>query len=706
MIRRFLKFIFTKLYKIEITGLENYRKAGKPVVIVVNHLSFLDGILIALFLPKGPLFVINTLITKKWYCRILNLVTTIFPIDPINSMALRSVIRELKKNKSCVVFPEGRITTTGSLMKIYEGPAMMADKSNAKILPIRIDGAQYTPFSRLENKVRIRWFPKITLTVLKPQTIKIPKEITGRERRYIGGQKLYDIMSDMIFYSSNYHKTLFKSLLEQIQIHGRNHIIVEDYLREPLNYGQLLTRVFILGKKLSELAKEEYVGFLLPNVVNAIVTFFALQLYGKTPVMLNFSMGIKSILDTNIAAGVKTIITSQKFVDSSNLQEVIGAITKDKIKVIYLEDLAKTISIIDKSVGYINAIFAHEVVEKDPENPAVILFTSGSEGAPKAVVLSHANIQANRFQLESRIDFGPKDIVFNALPIFHSFGLTGGMLLPLLSGIKVFSYPTPLHYRVIPELLYDTGATIMFGTDTFLTGYARFAHPYDFFSLRYVFAGAEKLKEETRRLWTDKYGVCVFEVYGATETSPVLAANTPMHSKPGTVGRFLPDIQYEIKKVSGIKNGGRLIVSGPNVMKGYFLKENPQKLVPLKGKYDTGDIVSVDEEGYVSILGRAKRFAKIAGEMIPLISVEQYIYKLWPEWHHAILTVPDIKKGESLILVTENPKAKWEDIRAYTKEQGIGQLLLPKDIKFIDKMPLLGTGKTDYIALQKIINKE
>ncbi len=315
-------------------------------------------------------------------------------------------------------------------------------------------------------------------------------------------------------------------------------------------------------------------------------------------------------------------------------------------------------------------------------------------------MLSHENIQANRFQLASRVDFGPTDIVFNALPIFHSFGLTGGTLLPVLSGIRTFLYPSPLHYRIVPELIYASNATIMFGTDTFLSGYARFANPYDFYSLRYVFAGAEKLKDETRKLWSEKYGVRILEAYGATETSPALSANTAMHNRPGSVGRLLPGIKSRLQAVPGIDEGGKLIVSGANVMLGYLYADNPGVLVkPENGEYDTGDIVDLDPEGYVTIKGRAKRFAKIAGEMVSLTAVEAYLAELWPEFQSAVVAIPDSKKGEALVLITNNKDASRETISAFAKNQGIGELSVPRNIKKVDELPVLGTGKTDYVAL-------
>jgi acyl-[acyl-carrier-protein]-phospholipid O-acyltransferase/long-chain-fatty-acid--[acyl-carrier-protein] ligase len=252
-------------------------------------------------------------------------------------------------------------------------------------------------------------------------------------------------------------------------------------------------------------------------------------------------------------------------------------------------------------------------------------------------------------------------------------------------------------------MIYDRNATIVFGTDTFLSGYAKFAHPYDFYSVRYVFAGAEKLKEETRKLYAEKYGVRIFEGYGATETSPALSLNTPMHNKVGSVGKLLPGITARLEKVEGIEEGSRLYVSGANIMLGYYLENNPAVLVPpTNNEYDTGDIVSIGNDGYIKICGRAKRFAKIAGEMVSLTLVEAYLKVLWPQHDHAVINIPYDKKGEQIILFTTKPNVERSEISNYTKAKGINELSIPKKIHYLDKLPVLGTGKTDYVALKEI----
>lgn len=707
--RSILKLILSLLFRIELKGMEHYREAGERVLIVANHLSFLDAVLLALFLPGKPFFAINSFIADRWYIKPFLSLAETFPLDPTNPMATKTMISRLKQGGHCVIFPEGRITVTGSLMKVYEGPGMIADKADAHILPVRIEGAQYTPLSRLKGKVRIRCFPKITLHMLPPRHFTVPEEIKGRPRRAAIGNQLYDLMTEMLFETSNINQPLWLGLCEAMEIHGGSHKMVDDIKRQPLSYRQLIMRSLILGNKIAKQTKQgEYVGVLLPNMAATIVTFFGLQAYGRVPAMLNFSTGSKNVLSACDTAKLKHIYTSRQFVEAAKLSDMIQMIQDAGVTVHYLEEIGRTVSLMDKLNGYLHAHFCptnhrHQNVADDA---AVILFTSGSEGTPKGVVLSHRNIQANRYQLSARVDFGSTDIVFNALPVFHSFGLTGGTLLPLLSGIRTFFYPSPLHYRIVPELVYDTNATILFGTDTFLSGYARFAHSYDFYAVRYVFAGAEKLKDETRKLWSEKYGVRVLEGYGATETSPVIATNTPMQNRSGTVGRFMPGIAYKLEPVPGIDEGGKLLVHGPNVMKGYLLASNPGELQPPADSwYDTGDIVALDEQDYISIKGRAKRFAKIGGEMVSLTAVEGYLSKLWPNSAHAVVSVPDAKKGEQLILLTEHSKAERSEIVAYAKQQGISELSIPKTIRMVDKLPLLGTGKLDYVAIKELAEK-
>ncbi len=342
-------------------------------------------------------------------------------------------------------------------------------------------------------------------------------------------------------------------------------------------------------------------------------------------------------------------------------------------------------------------------MKRGGEDPAAVLFTSGSEGTPKGVVLANRCMLANVAQVAARIDFGPMDKVFNVLPVFHAFGLTAGTVLPLVSGVPVYLYPSPLHYRIVPELIYGSNSTVLFGTDTFLTGYARAAHSYDLRSLRYVVAGAEAVKDTTRRTWLEKFGLRILEGYGVTECGPVVALNTPMFNRFGTVGRILPGIETRLDPVPGIDEGGRLVLRGPNIMLGYLKSDQPGRLQPPpEGWHDTGDIVTIDAEGFVTIRGRAKRFAKVAGEMISLAAVEALASELWPDRLSAVSAVPDARKGERLVLFTQAKEATRAAFQSFAKGKGASDVSIPAEVVVREDIPLLGAGKIDLVALDKL----
>jgi acyl-[acyl-carrier-protein]-phospholipid O-acyltransferase / long-chain-fatty-acid--[acyl-carrier-protein] ligase len=704
VIKALVKATLRILYRVEVAGAENMPRPGEPAVVVVNHVSFLDGLLLAAFLPGKPTFAIHSAVARKWWMKPAMKLFRAFPVDPTNPMAAKAMVKTVKEGNTLVIFPEGRITVTGALMKVFDGPGMVADKAGAPIIPVRIDGAQFSRFSRLKGKVRLRPFPRIRLTILPPRRFELPEGLTARARRAVAGRKLYDVMSEMIFATSDTNRSLYEALLDARHLHGGKAKVVEDIKREPLSYSRLIMGTKALGRAFkARTAQGEAVGLLLPNVNGVVVSFFALQGLGRVPAMLNYTAGLTNLKAACTAAEVRTVVTARAFVTQAKLQDVVAGLEADGRAVLYLEDIAATIGTGAKLRAMIGARFARRLLRRraiSPDAPAVILFTSGSEGLPKGVVLTHRNLLSNCMQLAARIDFNPTDIVLNALPVFHSFGLTGGTLLPILSGLKTVLYPNPLHYRIVPALAYDANATILFGTDTFLSGYARMAHSYDFYALRYIFAGAERVREETRRTYADKFGIRILEGYGATEAAPVVAVNTPMHFKPGSVGRLLPGIEARLDEAPGIDNGRRLAISGPNIMAGYLKADAPGLLQPPEdGWHDTGDIVELDENGFVTILGRAKRFAKIGGEMVSLPAVEGYAAALWPDADHAVVTRPDPKKGEQLVLFTTAPAATAAALQAWARANGIAELAVPKEVRVVDALPVLGTGKLDYVTL-------
>ena len=509
------------------------------------------------------------------------------------------------------------------------------------------------------------------------------------------------------FDSAQAQSSIFDALLDAARTHGLKKPILEDQARNPLTYLDLIRGAFALGRKISAFTtKGERVGVMLPSSVGAVVTFFALHAFGRVPTMLNFTAGIRNLKAACDLAGVKTVLTSHRFVEQGKLHDLIDAL-ESKAKVVYLEDVRRTVGLADKlfaaAAGALPKQFRAPV---SPSDPGVILFTSGSFGAPRGVVLSHSNLVANCRQVAQHIPLDTNWVFFNPLPIFHVFGLTGGALLPLLAGLKTFQYPSPLHVKQIPPLVKDTGANVLFATDTFINQYARSAAPGELSGLTFVVCGAEKVREETHNLIAEKFGpIPLLEGYGATECSPVIAVNKPTDNRRGTVGGLLPGMETRLEPVEGIPGGGRLLVRGPNVMSGY-LRADGGVDPPSDGWHDTGDVVSLSDDGWIRILGRVKRFAKVGGEMVSLTAAEDLAAAVWPGCRHAVVALPDPKKGERLILVTDRRDADPGPLIAHAQQVGAPELAVPRKIIRVAEIPVLGTGKTDYVALQRIVDAE
>ncbi len=710
LLRSLLTFLLKALFRVRVRGLEHFHAAGERVIVIANHQSFLDPLLLAVFLPQKPAFAMNEFQARKWYFRPLIKLVEVFRIDPSQPMTTKSVIARLKEKGTVVIFPEGRITTTGGIMKIYDGTGLILDKTNATVLPIHIEGAQFTYLSLLGGKVKRRLFPRITLTFFPPRKMELPADLPGKERREHAAQWIYDLMTENMFRANFRAMPVLSQIADSGARYGYGMKIAEDINREAQSYRKLFTRCFALAGALQpKLGKAENVAVLLPTSLAGMVTFLALHALKRVPAMLNFSAGERNLRLACQMALADTLITSRSFIDKGKLQPLIDALSPE-MKIVYLEDARSSITLSAKIKARAIAQFprlsaAHFTHGIDPHATAAILYTSGSEGTPKGVCLSHANLLANIHQAAARLSFTNRDVLFNALPIFHSFGLTIGTLLPLTLGIRVFLYPSPLHYRIVPELAYDVNATILLGTDTFFRGYATYAHPYDFQSIRLAVAGAEKLKPETRALWSERFRVNILEGYGVTEASPAISFNTPIEHKTGSVGRPFPCIQCRLEPVPGLPRGGKLLVKGPNVMLGYLRADNPGVLDNASEWYDTGDIVELDEDGFILIQGRAKRFAKIGGEMVSLAAVEELAARHWPEHGHAAIAISDARKGEQIILITECATLKREDLLSRAQGEGMPEISIPKRILEMSALPRLGSGKIDYVMLKEEIER-
>jgi acyl-[acyl-carrier-protein]-phospholipid O-acyltransferase / long-chain-fatty-acid--[acyl-carrier-protein] ligase len=700
-IKQGVKRVLLFCFKVQVNG--EYQPATSAVIIA-NRTSVIDVLLLSIFLPEQLTVTLHPQIYKKMWVRCLMMFTNVIPIDPSSAKATRALIKAIRAGNRCIIFPEGLLAATDGNLKLYDGPAIVLQKVGAEVVPIRIDGPQRSIFSISKDKNRIQLFPQFILNIQSPQSLASPKK--GAVDRYAISMRLFKLMSELSFLNLHQSKSLFSALIDGVSLGTKHSSVIEDSSKARLNFRQFIARCFILGRQIKrQTATGEYVGVMMPTTVAGMVTFFALHAYRRIPAMLNFSMGFYNLFAACETAGIKTIYTSRQFIQTAKLDDLVNELQEAGLTIRYLEAFKSSVHLGHKISGVLKGYFpalVYRLIGKvvSADDKAIVLFTSGSEGIPKGVVLSHANLLANCYQMMSRVDFSNKDRFFNALPIFHCFGLTAGSILPLINGLNCYFYPSPLHYKIIPGLIYQTGATIMFGTDTFLTGYARAADNHDFSGVRYIFAGAEKVKPETIRYWIDTFGVKIYEGYGATETAPVISLNCTLASITGTVGMILPFMESRIEPIDGIDVGGRLFLKGPNVMLGYIRSDNSRMIdAPPNGWYDTGDIVDINEHGFITIIGRAKRFAKIAGEMVSLTAVEGIAASVWPEVLHAAISQKCPKRGEQILLFSESTAADKMAFIKKVHELGYSELLVPQNIFPESKIPVLPSGKIDYMRL-------
>jgi len=684
-------------------------KTPGPVLLVPDHLSWFDWLFVWVCLDEDWKFVTSSIAAQaSWLHRKIMINHYTLPIDTSSPYAVKRMAEFLKGGGRLVLFAEGRLSRTGNLMKLFDGTGFLIFKTNAKVITAYLRGAGHLPYS--PNPGWKKCFPKVTAHFSAALVPPESEGINAGHARALLTNWLRDQMVrqqfevEMAFGAQN--------VLSEVAKTARKHpgrVILEDATLQTLTYRKLMVGVDVLALALRGiLAGGERVGLLLPNVNATPVAILALWSLGKVPAVLNFSSGTQTVLACVKLAGLKQIITSRAFLERARLNA--DDFVKAGITLVCLEDVRAGITGSQKFLALLRHVFNPRSAIRSSlsaSSTAVIVFTSGSEGVPKGVELTHGNILANIRQMLAVTDFTDNDRLFNCLPLFHSFGLTVGTFLPLVRGIYTFLYPSPLHYRMAPAALYDRDCTVFLSTNTFLNGYAREAHPYDFRSLRYLFAAAEKLQETTALAWSRKYGVRILEGYGATECAPCVSVNTPLEPRYGSVGRLLPGMEYKLEPVEGVADGQRLFVRGPNVMKGYLNAEANEKFQALGGWYDTGDIVSLDAEGYLHILGRMKRFAKVSGEMVSLAAVEDALAGAFPQYglrcQVAILTRPDENKGEALVAVTNEPKLTLDEIREAIQAKGLTNLNVPREIKVVPEIPKLGTGKVNHRELQALI---
>jgi acyl-[acyl-carrier-protein]-phospholipid O-acyltransferase/long-chain-fatty-acid--[acyl-carrier-protein] ligase len=649
-------------------------KEKQQNIFVSNHISEFDIEILNQLLPNEVCFALSK---KEMEYNKKLLKREVVEINTLDPRTIVNVIKKIDEGTSMLLFPEDRIETNQSIMKISKEYSQILMKTDVPISPINIliDGEVF--------KIKHGDSFKIEEKTEEIISIKILKALQAVQFRNCEKENV----------------NLFNELLNGMSKYGEKKIVFEE-VNGQTSYKDLLLSIYVLSGKLNEIIREKTVGVLLPTTVGYVTTIFSLFKLGKTPACLNFTMGANNLKDSCETAGLKTVITSKEFIEKAELNDVLD-ILKDKLKVVFLEDVKSNISIFDKLKGLKNYKTKEESIAKKNE---VILFTSGSESKPKGVILTHKNIYNNIYQALSVIDINQNDKIMNVLPMFHSFGLTVGAILPAVTGIPAFLYPSPIHYKIVPELIYKSDATIFISTSTFLTGYAKYANPYDLHKIKYLIAGAEKLKDEVRNLWNEKFGIKILEGYGVTETSPILALNTPLLQKDGTVGQLLPGIEFRLEPVDGIEKGGNLYVKGPNVMKGYLIHN--QGFLPVNEWYETGDLVEEDEKGFISVKSRIKRFAKIGGEMVSLNLVEEICEELYGAQDFAVVSVNDKKKGEKIILYTTSKEFKKTELKKQMKKLGYSMIMLAAEVEEINEFPILGTGKRDYVSIKKMAQEQ
>ena len=741
--KKVLRFILRLLFGYRAFNTAALEGPG-PLLLLPNHVSWLDWLFLGCCLDEDWRFVVSieaANVSLVHHFIMINRLT--FPVDTDSPYAVKRMAEHLQAGGKLVIFPEGRISRTGALMKLFDGTGFLLFKTRAKVVTCYLRGARRLPFS--PNPNRKQWFARVTAHFSGLLTPPAMTGLSSARARQKLTRWLYDAMVRQQFEVEldAAPKNIPAAILETArQFPGV--VALEDVTHKKLTYRRLLAGAEALAGQWRRQWPGDTparVGVLLPTSLAMPVTLLSLWRAERIPAILNFSTGVSAMLACAQLAGLRQVVTSKAFLERARLN--IQPMQDAGIEFVYLEDVRAKISRWQQWGALLRISFNPPSAIRHPQSEgmrpawvvgralrarrggqrtarpaksdglrsetALVLFTSGSEGTPKGVELTHANVMANVRQLLAVLDVTDADRVFNCLPLFHSFGIIG-LVLPLIHGCFVYLYPSPLHYRVIPTLIYNLDCTIFIGTNTFLNGYARKANPFDFRSLRLLVAAAEKLQEATANTWARRFGARVLEGYGATECSPTLTANTPLNPRFGTAGRFLPGIEYKFEPVEGVPEGGRLWVRGPNIMRGYLNQEANEKFLAGQGWYDTGDIASVDEDGFVQILGRLKRFAKISGEMVSLTAAEEALAGAFSQYglrfQIAVLARPDPDRGECLAAVSNERRLGLEEVRAAIRARGLSNLYVPRQIQYLREIPKLGTGKVDHRELQKLMAGE
>jgi acyl-[acyl-carrier-protein]-phospholipid O-acyltransferase/long-chain-fatty-acid--[acyl-carrier-protein] ligase len=728
MVRFLVRFALGRRYSLEVIGLQNIPEQG-GVFMLGNHISWIDWAIIQIASPRPVRFVMEKGIYQRWY---LQRFLDFFGVIPVSAgaskAALAKITELLNAGEVVCMFPEGTISRSGQLSEFRHGYEKAAAAAEGVILPFYLRGLWGTRFSRSSDRLKSirndRFRQEIIIAFGQPLPIATKAEQLK--------QRIFELSLDSWQRYTDSLQTIPVAFLETVKRMGSEPAIA-DSNGNFLSYYKLGAAVTGLSLLLGKNSREQNIGLLLPASSAGAITNLAVLMCSKTAVNLNFTSSNEVLVAAKNKAGIKSLYTSRRFIKHLQSRGIETDTVFASCRIFYLEDIMEQSGRFRPALIYamLRLLPAWTVrflftVKKALDDPAVILFSSGSEAAPKGVILSHRNVMANLKQVSDVLNTEGHDVIISCLPLFHAFGLTVTCLMPLIEGLPVVCHPDPTDAVNIGKAIARFKVTVLCATSTLLGLYTRNqrVHPLMFASLRIVVAGAEKLRPDVSRAFKLKFNKDIYEGYGATETTPVASVNIPEQldanywrvqsaSKPGTVGLPLPGTCFRIVNPDTLEElntgeAGLILIGGAQVMTGYLDDEELTRkaLVNMDGYrwYKTGDKGYLDADGFLTIVDRYSRFAKIGGEMISLTAVEESIRTAAQgiDLDLAAISALDAKKGEQILLMAAG-KVTEDDLRKKLQQAGLSNLIMPSKIVMAETIPRLGTGKIDYLEVKKIL---
>jgi acyl-[acyl-carrier-protein]-phospholipid O-acyltransferase/long-chain-fatty-acid--[acyl-carrier-protein] ligase len=710
---RFVLWMATHtLFKIRIVGQENVPFRG-PALLVANHMSHIDGFLINACIQRF----IRFMVWKPYYeLKVLNWFFKLAKAIPVGTGGPRDVVasiraarKELEDGHVVCIFAEGAISRTGNLLPFRRGLEKIVDGLDVPVIPVHLDRLWGSIFSFERGRFLWKWPKRIPYPVTVSFGTPMPASSSAHDVR----QAIQELASDAAIYSKSSGDLLDLRFIRTAKKNWRRFAMADSSGRE-LTYGRALTgSLLVSGWVRKNRRSEKMIGLLLPSSVAGALANTGVMIAGKIPVNLNFTAGRESMASAVQQCGIRTILTSKIFLAKAKIEAMDG--------MVYLEDVLGQMSGLEKLQALISARLLPARLlaaggKRTSDSLATVIFSSGSSGVPKGVMLSHHNILANIQAMAQVFWINDNDVIVGVLPFFHSFGFTVTIWLPPVSGCGAAYHTNPTEASKIGEIVAKYHGTLLVSTPTFYSSYTRKCTAEQFSSLRFVLVGAEKLRSTIAAAFHEKFGLELLEGYGCTEMSPVVAVNGPnfeagrdtqLGNKPGTVGHPLPGIAVKIVNPATMEPlppdvEGLVLVKGPNQMIGYLNQPERTLEAVHDGWYVTGDIGALDDEGFLRITDRLARFSKIAGEMVPHLKVEEAIYGIIGEYGCAVTGIPDDQRGERLVALYTRPDMTPLELWQRLSETSLPKLWLPKreNVYLVDALPTLGTGKLDLVGVK------